>query len=136
MTHDAAHAAAWLVSSAYGLTLAAAPQVPMSDERVLVVSIGAGLIGGLVSLLIDDVQLSKRELAKRMLASGMASGAMVAGVIVFYVPEPRLLQVGGLALTAGIIAWPISQLLPKLAPSVLKNALKGWLKGWLGGSDK
>lgn len=133
MTHDAAHAIAWIISSAYGVTVVASPQVPMSDERVLVVSIGAGMIGGLVAALLGDSPLTKRKLGAMMLSSGMASGAMVAGAIIYWVPEPRLLAVGGLALTAGIIAWPISQLLPRLAPSVLRDALKSWVKAWIGG---
>jgi len=136
MSSEAAHAFAWIISTAYGLTIAASPQVPMSDEKVLIASIGAGLIGGLVSALIDDAPLTKRKLGARMLASGMASGAMVAGAIIYWVPEPRFLAVGGLALFAGIIAWPISQVLPKLAPSVLRDTLKGWAKTWIGGRDK
>jgi len=136
MTHDAAHVMALILSSGYAFTVAASPQVPMSDERVLVVSIGAGMIGGLVAALLGDSPLTKRKLGAMMLSSGMASGAMVAGAIIYLVPEPRLLAVGGLALTAGIIAWPISQLLPKLAPSVLRDTLKSWAKTWIGGSDK
>lgn len=136
MTHDAAHAMALILSSGYALVVAASPQVPMSDGRVLVVSIGAGMIGGLVAALLGDTTLTKKKIGAMMLSSGMASGAMVAGAIIYWVPEPRLLAVGGMALFAGIIAWPISQLLPKLAPSVLRDTLKGWVKTWIGGSDK
>lgn len=133
MTHDIAHAIGYALWSATGLLIAGAPQVPMSDEMVLGVSIGAGLIGGIVSTLIADGAITARELLKRMIASGMASGAMVAGVIIYTMPEPRLLAVGGLALGAGIVAWPVSQTLPKLAPSILRDGLRKWLKDWLGG---
>lgn len=136
MTHEAGHAAAWIISTAYAVTVVASPQVPMSDERVLVVSIGAGLIGGLVSALLSDAPLTKRKLGAMMLSSGMASGAMVAGAIIYFVPEPRLLAVGGLALTSGMISWPISQWLPKIAPSVMRDALKGFLKNFIGGASK
>jgi len=129
MSHDVANALAWLTTSAYGVTIAAAPQVPMGDAQVLAVSIGSGLIGGLVSALVADVVLTPRELAKRMLASGMASGAMVAVAIVYTVSEPRLLLVAGMAMSAGLVAWPVSQMLPKLAPSILRDAIKKWLGG-------
>ena len=116
-----------LTIAVYGTTVAVAPQVPMSDSQVLVVSIGAGLVGGILSALISDGVLTAREVIKRMIASGMAAGAMVAGAIIYAIPEPRLLTVWGLALTAGLVAWPISQLLPKLAPAVLRDGLNKWL---------
>lgn len=129
MTHDAAHAIAVALSSATSLIAAAAPQVPMGDEQVIAVSIGAGLIGGLVSTLASDLALSNRELSKRMLASGMAAPAIVAGAITLWVPVPTLFVVFALSGIAGLIAWPISQVLPKLAPSLLKDVLKKWLAG-------
>lgn len=129
MTHDAAHALGWMMTSTYGVTIALAPQVPMTDLQVLSVSVGAGVIGGIGAALLSDDALTIRSVVKRMLASGMASGAMVAGAIIHFVPEPRLLAVGGLAMTAGLIAWPVSQALPKMAPALLRDAIKKWLGG-------
>ena len=129
MTHDAGHALGWMMTSAYGATLVIAPQVPLTDIQVLGVGIGAGIVGGIGSALIGDGTLTVRLVVSRMLASGMASGAMVAAYVIYWVPEPRLLAVGLAAMTAGLVAWPVSQALPKMVPALMRDALKRWLGG-------
>jgi hypothetical protein len=118
-----------MITSAYGATLAVAPQVPLTDVQVLGVGIGAGIVGGIGSALIGDGSLTVRLVVSRMLASGMASGAMVAAYVIYVVPEPRLLAVGLAAMFAGLIAWPVSQALPRMVPSLMRDALKKWLGG-------
>jgi hypothetical protein len=129
MTLDAGHTLGWLMTAAYGATLAAAPQVPLNDLQVLAVGVGAGIVGGIGSALIADGTLTVRVVVSRMLASGMASGAMVAAYVIYWVPEPRLLAVGLAAMSAGLIAWPVSQAVPRMVPSLLREGLKRWLGG-------
>ena len=129
MTHDAGQTLGLLVTSAYGVTIAVAPQVPLTDLQVLLVGVGAGIVGGIGSALIGDGTLTLRLVVSRMLASGMASGAMVAAYVIYWVPEPRLLAVGLAAMTAGLIAWPVSQAVPRMVPSLMRDALKKWLGG-------
>lgn len=107
---------------------AAAPQVPMSDQQVVVVAVSSGLIGGVVSTLMAEVALANwREFIKRGLASGMIAPAIVAAAILYVLPAPTLLLVVAASGVAGLVAWPCAQLLPKLAPEALRNGIKRWL---------
>ncbi len=126
IAHDAMNAASALALSAYATTVASAPQVPMDDVQVVIVSLSAGLIGGLIATLSSEATVTKRDLAKRMLASGMAAPGIVLLALVYYVPEPTLLKVVAISGVAGLVAWPVAESLPKLVPSALKTLLKRW----------
>ena len=128
MAHDSALAA--LLSGALLLQAAAAPQVAMSDAQVLGVSVGCGLIGGVISTLADATRDTHwSEWVKRAMASGMVAPALVVVAILQLFPERTLLLVTASAGVAGLVAWPVSQLLPKLAPGAIRDALKGWIGG-------
>lgn len=131
MSHDGPHLLGAIAAAAYVTTVAGAPQIPMSDEQVLVTAIGSGLMGGLVSALMADGDLTRRVIATRMLACGMVSPSLVAAGIVYAIPSPSMLMVGALSGVAGMVAWPVATILPKLAP----QALRKWFKSWIGGGD-
>lgn len=128
MAHDTGHVLGALIALSYTTTAAMAPQVPMSDEQVVGISIGAGLIGGLVYTLVADGAMTARDLGKRSLASAMSAPAIVAVLLYKLQVEPRLFGVVAVAGIAGLSAWPLAQAIPKLAPQVFRD----WLRKVLG----
>ena len=112
---------------AYAATVAAAPQVPLSDIQMVAISISAGLFGGVLMTVIEDADISKRGLIKRMLASAMAAPALLLAALEWSHREPYLLAVVAISGVAGLVAWPIATMLPKLAPKALKRVLKNWI---------
>lgn len=102
----------------------------MSDAQVLGVSVGAGLMGGVISTLAEATRETHwSEWVKRAAASGMVAPAIVVVAILNLLPDRTLLVVTATAGVAGLVAWPVSQLLPRLAPAALRDALKGFIGG-------
>lgn len=128
MTHDAAHAAALILSGATVVTAVVAPQVPLSDVQILVLSVACGAIGGVVATLMSEDVITLRGMAMRGLASVLVAPGIVAVALIQSGLEPRLLTVAAAAGIAGMCAWPVAQLLPKLAPAKLRE--------WFGGPPK
>ncbi len=123
MTHDAGHISTVLMALAYTTTVAILPQGPLSDEQMLGVSIGAGLFGGLVATLQQGQQLSIRELGLRSVASAMSAPAIVAVILWQLELTPRLFGVVAVAGIAGLVAWPLAQMVPKLVPKLVREWL-------------
>jgi hypothetical protein len=96
---------------------------PLSDEQMLGVSIGAGLFGGLVATLQQGQQLSIRELGLRSVASAMSAPAIVAVMLWQLELTPRLFGVVAVAGVAGLIAWPMAQMVPKMVPKLVREWL-------------
>jgi hypothetical protein len=123
VAHDAGHISTAILALAYTTTVAVAPQGPLSDEQMLGVSIGAGLVGGLVATLSPGNQLSLRELGLRSLASAMSAPAIVAAMLWHLELTPRLFGVVAVAGVAGLLAWPLAQLVPKMVPKLVREWL-------------
>ena len=123
MSHDAGNLSMALMALAYTTTVAVLPQGPLSDEQMLGVSIGAGLFGGLVATLQQGQQLSIRELGLRSVASAMSAPAIVAVMLWQLELTPRLFGVVAVAGVAGLIAWPMAQMVPKMVPKLVREWL-------------
>lgn len=109
------------------MTVAASPQAPVSDWQLVIISCGAGLIGGFVMMLMSGSDLTAREIAKRVLASAMLAPGIVALVMMKFAEQPTPIVVFGIAGAAGLAAYPLAELVPKLAPSTARKLLKRWL---------
>lgn len=134
VAHGAADAAqlTWLMASGGLLITGASSQTHLSELQVIAVASGAGLAGGFVHALLDNVDWHWREYGKRILASGMVAPAVVLGLLVWGLKLETftLLPVVAAAGPAGIVSYPIAQLLPKLAP----RALRDWFERNFGGT--
>ena len=128
MTNDAAHAAGAVLWAAAAVTAAAAPQAPLSDLQILIISVACGAIGGVVATLMSEDVITLRSMAMRGLASVLVAPGIVAAALIHFGAEPRLLVVSAAAGVAGMCAWPIAQLLPRLAPAKLRE--------WMGGPPR
>lgn len=103
---------------------------PLTELQVLLVSFGAGVLGGLTHALIEDVDWHWREYAKRMLASGLVAPGLVALAIIHVLPTSGLLHVVSASGIAGLAAFPVAKQIPKLAP----KALREWWSKVFGGA--
>ena len=136
MTHDAMHAAALILSGATVITFAAAPQVPLTDLQILVLSASCGAIGGIVATLMSDQVITVRGMAMRGLASVLVAPSIVSGVLIHYGTEPRLMLVASAAGLAGMIAWPVASALPRIVPARLKDVIDRIITAIFGGPPK
>lgn len=123
MSHDATHATAALIASSAAITFASAPQVPLTDFQVLMISASCGAIGGVVATLMSDQVITMRGMAMRGMASVLIAPGIVSALLLHYNAEPRLLTVASAAGIAGIIAWPIAQ----RAQQIVNMAINKWL---------
>ena len=121
----------WLVAAGGLLALGSSPTL-LSEAQVLAIASGAGLAGGFVHAMFDDVDWHWREYAKRILASGMVAPAIVVAILVWglKLPHYSLLPVAAASGPAGIVAYPIARMLPRMAP----KALRDWIERTWGGS--
>lgn len=126
MSQDGA-AVGILMAAAWATTAAAAPQVPLSDLQIVAISVGTGMMGGLVGALISDEALSPRVLAKRILASGLIAPALVVLAMLQLGTDHRMLHVVAAAGGVGLIAYPVATTLPKLAPTALREAFRRFM---------
>lgn len=123
MASDGA-AIAVVLAMATTTAAAAAPQVPMSEIQVLIVSAGFGLFGGVVATLIEAGTIQARNLFLRMLASMMMAVSMVGGYFTWTEAQTTYLSVFALSGVSGMSAWHVTLAIPKLVPVVIKEALK------------
>lgn len=122
--------AVYLIAAAAAAQVVAQPtEVPLGDLQLLAVTIGAGLMGGLVATLNAPEELSLRHLAKRCIASGMVAPALVAGVLLWSEAHPTLFQAVATSCISGMVAWPCWEISQPLMRKLLPAAARKWIGG-------
>jgi hypothetical protein len=129
MSSEAAHIIAYTITASTLVVTAAAPQGPLSDLQIILISSGLGMAGGLVGALISDEALIPRNLIKRILASGIVAPALVTLAMMQIEADYRLLHVVATAGIVGVVAYPIATVLPKMAPAAIRDLIKKWIGG-------
>jgi len=126
------HALATVLGAAYALTVLAAPQEAMTEEKVVIIAISAGLVGGIISTLSPEGPITLRNLVLRMLASGSFAPVVVWAFFKLSTGASfTMLPVASAAGLAGIVAWPFANVLGKM---VTTNLVKKIITKLFGGA--
>lgn len=131
MSAETSTAAAMIAAAATAQVVAQPANVPLGEIQLLAVTIGAGLMGGLVATLNAPEEISLRHLAKRCVAAGMVAPALVAGALFWSETTPTLFQAVAASCISGMVAWPVWEMTPPL----LRKLLPAAARKWIGGAD-